>query len=235
MAGPLLLGICPLVQWEEYDGVETDGCVVAKHIWQRWVQEQTTEVLCVEITQGAIKYIVPVNGYHNDYRRHMYLPAHVYNEYSERDFVEVRVCKVMPPNATSITLQPIDEDLLDYDLTAATSTFLSNWNILTKHTVLHVPIPELGGLVAELFVKEVAPADTVLLRGEVPLVMDDPLLYTPKPQDFVPFSLPPPPPQTDEDKDDDDEWSMLPTGLCPPVTSYRAPFSGTGHRLGGGV
>lgn len=235
MAGPLLLGICPLVQWEEYDSVETDGCVVAKNIWQRWVQEQTTEVLCVEITQGALTRMLPVNGYHNDYRRHMYLPAHVYHEFSERDFVEVRVCKTMPPNATSITLQPLDEDLLQYDLTAATSAFLSNWNILSKHTVLHIPIPELGGLFAELFVQELEPADTVLLRGEVPLVINEPLLYTPKLPTIVPLSSPPVPSTgavaSTEAEQDDDWGSMVPMNSVP-VNKQIPVFPGVGRRLG---
>jgi hypothetical protein len=219
---------------------EKDNCIVPQHMWRRWVQAQDAdqEVLLLQVTQGEVNHILYVEAPHTQNTNTMYIPARCLQEFDETDYVRVRVMKTMPPHATKIVLQPLDSELLEtgMDIVAEVSAMLSNWHTLTKHTMLSVPIQELGGLVIDLFVKEIEPADTVLLRGEVPLELEDALIQRwPQQPQIQPFQRPPTPiPQEPEQLEaEDGSFSMLPTTNIPsiPARGFQA-FQGQGQRLG---
>lgn len=124
---------------------------------------------------------------------------------------------------------------------------LSEWHLLRKGQVIPVPIPELGDFTVEMFVEDLEPAPLVMLRGEVPLELTEPL------EEVVEWSVPPPaaPPRPPTPiPDDDTMWGnpivstmqgitataataanpVVQTGVRP--TSF-VPFSGSGRTLGG--
>ncbi len=223
---------------------EKDNCIVPQNMWSRWINNQTEEqeVLLVEVSQGEAKHILCVESPHTENTNTIYIPARCLQDFDETDYVRVRVVKSMPPHATQIVLQPLDSELLEtgIDIVSEVSTMLSNWQTLTKHTMLSVPCKEMGGLVIDLFVKEVQPADTVLLRGEVPLELEEALIQRwPQQQamanpTFQGFQRPPTPiPQEPEQLEaDDGSFSMIPTTHVLSAPKGFQAFQGQGHRLG---
>lgn len=154
---------------------ETDNCIVPKYLWREWIEEQEAEVLLVEITQGDAKAVLSVSSHHSD-GDNIQVPSRLLTEFEEASDVNVVVLEEMPPNATKIVLQPQDSSYEGIDIVAAVSNYLSHWNVLAKNTLLSVPCEELGGQEIEVFVKGCEPADIVLLRGEVPLDLEESLI-----------------------------------------------------------
>jgi hypothetical protein len=75
---PLLLKVASLALLETtHDTAEKDACIVSRHLWQKWVDEQTTEVLLVEIQQRNHRHVLCVDSYHNKARDLLYLPSQV--------------------------------------------------------------------------------------------------------------------------------------------------------------
>jgi hypothetical protein len=202
-------------------GVEKDGCLVPQNIWRRWVDAQEAEVLLVEIQQGGTRFILCVEGPHQQSTMDIYIPGRYMRDLVFEERVRVQVLEEMPPNATEIVLQPLDGGFGGVDLASAASQFLSNWNVLTAGSILSIPCEELGGFEVDVLVKQVEPAATVLLRGEVPLVLEDPTEH-----EFLPQPVVQQPVVAEEDEDFN---SMVPVSL-PQATSA---FSGNGRRLGG--
>lgn len=243
-----LLRIASFQMLDEYVE-EKDNCIVPQHMWRRWVQDQEEdqEVLLVQVSQGEVTHILYVESPHTQNTNTMYIPARCLQTFDETEYVRVRVLKTMPPQATKIVLQPLESELLEtgIDIVAEVSVMLSNWQTLTKHTMLSVPIQEMGGIIIDLFVKEIEPADTVLLRGEVPLELEDALIQRwPKQSQptFQGFQRPPTPIPREPEllQSDDGSFSMLPqnqpwSGGRSSVSSSNKgfqAFQGQGHRLG---
>jgi hypothetical protein len=85
------------------------------------------------------------------------------------------------------------------------------------------PCAELGGFLVDIFVKSIEPAPIVLLRGEVPLELDEPLETVAewiRPPTPPPIQRPPSP--TPESRPD--------TPIPEPPKGFVA-FSGKGYRL----
>ncbi len=223
---------------------EKDNCFVPQAMWARWVERQEAEVLLVEVEQEGVKHILCVEGPHRMNTNTIYIPARCLQDFDETDYARVRVVTEMPPQATRIVLQPLDSEILNYgiDIAAEVGTMLSNWQVLTKHTMLSVPCEELGGLVVELFVKEVEPADTVLLRGEVPLELEEPLIKPPPLPEVTQPQQRPPTPIPNEPEAFNEFIPRPPTAVTAVEPAYNLrvgpqatgfiPFSGTGYRLG---
>lgn len=201
--------------------IQRDNCLLPRTIWQRLIENQTTEVLLVEILQRDVRQVLCVDGYHNSQRDHIYIPDRFAMEIDMTEYVEVNVLDEMPPIATKIVLEPLDADLDSYDLTNSASEYLSNWNLLKKNQILSVPCSDLGGYVMDVLVKDVEPEELVLLRGEVPFeIYRAPAPLPPSPPLQAPLS----PPQ--EESFDD----FLPA--IPSTTTTFEPFTGRGYRLG---
>ncbi len=154
---------------------ERDGCIVPRMLWTKWTRNQTAEVLLVELKQRDVKHLFVVESHHAQDVNNIYIPERCILDFDTDEYVLVRVVEEMPPKATKITLQPLDNELYHCDIASAVGEHLSKWNILTKNTTLTVPLQELGGFLVDIFVKEIEPAETVLLRGEVPLELAESL------------------------------------------------------------
>ena len=207
--------------------LEQDSCTVPQEIWLRWVNTQSTEVLCVTVKQFEDPVTLVVSGGHTDDDTTVYLPAPLMMGMQEDEYCSIRVVTTLPPVATKVVLQPLDNELYHCDIGAAVSKKLSNWHLLRKNQTLTVECEELGGFPVDVFIKDVEPAETVLLRGEVPLELAESL------EEVVEWSAPAPSaprPSTPAPAPPEDFASMF-SPPQPSKTGFQ-PFSGTGHRLG---
>jgi hypothetical protein len=249
-----LLTIAPLSHVLEEFGApnaQRDQCIVPRNIFRQWVEQHETEVMLVEIIQGDVKVTLCVDGPHALEEETIYVPDRFMTSLEEGKYVEVRLLTALPPLATKITLQPIDSEVYHCDISLAVSEMLAQWHVLEMNTILSVPLPELGGYVADVIVKATEPAPVVLLRGEVPMELEEPLIHVPefqKPQPVQqlgvpqttapqttaqPTTVPPPSPST----------SPSPMGMIDPLaqifgqqqtTQGFVAFSGRGYKLGRG-
>lgn len=204
----------------------TDACALPQHLWSRWVEHQSTEVLLVEVSQLNQKFTLHVASHHDQNRDGIFLPPRVLAALDASEYVEVNVLQEMPPLATKIVLQPLDEDVAEcVDVSHVVSEYLSKWHTLKQGTILSIECEEVGGLMLDIIVKEVEPAEIVLLRGEVPLEID-----TGRPPTPVPAPIPVLSPAPVTNVKEEEDFSVA---LPQPVANGFAPFSGKGYRLGG--
>jgi hypothetical protein len=202
---------------EDTQLAEKDACLIPKGLWSSWIADQKEELLLVNITQDAVSHTLVVDGYHSQEDDTIYVPMSVFRDLGEGQ-VNVSVEKNMPPQATKILLQPLDNELYHCDIAGSVSAYLSNWNILKKNTILTVPCQELGGFEVDVFVKDIEPADLVLLRGDVPMELDEPLETV---AEWAPAAALP------EQEPFDNPFE----GTQPPRTNAFVPFSGKGYSL----
>jgi hypothetical protein len=218
------------------DLTEKDACVVPRHIWQRWVDSQTTEVLLVEVKQYNQRHVLCVESYHNGPRDLMYIPSSLAIEFDTEEYVEVSLLEEMPPVATKIILEPLEADTYGFDIAGATSEYLSHWNVLKVGTTLSVPSLEIEGYTMMIHVAKTEPADIVLLRGEVPMELVE--LEQPLQRPLTPVPQPPSPllaPQTLEQTTINDDFDhLIPMSQLqrPQTARGFVPFGGQGRRLG---
>jgi len=162
----------PLVFFEE-SIPEYDGCIIHSNLWSSWTNN-LTDVMLVKITNNEKTHYLHVHSHHNVSEDVIYIPTWCIGSETTIEVLMERVLE-MPPLATKITLQPLDNELYHCDIAAAVSQHLSNWQVLSEGTTLTVPCPELDGFLVDIYVKTIEPEKTVLLRGEVPLELDEPL------------------------------------------------------------
>ena len=162
----------PLVFLEEVIP-DNGGCVIHSGLWSMW-SAQITDLMLVKITYNNNTYFLHVHSFHNQEQNTIFLPNRCLNGESEL-MVHMELVREMPPVATKITLQPLDSEIYHCDIEAAVSEYLSNWQVLSVGMTLSVPCEELGGFLVDIFVKAIEPAETVLLRGNVPLELDEPI------------------------------------------------------------
>jgi hypothetical protein len=232
---------------------EADGCVVPKSAWNRMLQDFDAETILVRVSSHADdkEWILHVHSYHTLDDNVLFLPQRYYDElHHQPSDVDVELLHDTPATATKIVLQPVDSSSEGIDVASAVSEYLSSWHVLSAGTMLHVPIQELGGFIVDIAVQEVEPVTAngyVLLRGEVPLELAEPLIQPERPQ-----RVGTPMPQPLEKDDTPADWSsILPQQESNPVvqtkpasnkTSIRpapkqaqpkgyVPFGGVGHRL----
>jgi len=215
-----------------------DQCLVPHHLWRGWIEDQSPEdVLLVKITQGGRTSILCVGGFTKESDSILFLPRRCFLEFDTTIPTTVEVVKVMPPIATKTTLQPLDNELYHCDIATAVSKVLSEWQVLTVGTTLTVPCEELGGYKVDIFVRAIEPETIVLLRGEVPLELAEPLETVPEwtPQQSTQTPKETVHPTSPQEVSTDDCFPMeLPRILEQQDTTRQkfTPFSGTGYRLG---
>jgi hypothetical protein len=220
------------------DENQKDNCVVPRYIWQRWIEEQETEVLLVEIIQKNIRHVLCVDSYHTMEHDKIYISQRYISDLDLDDVVQVRVLDILPPIATKIVLEPLDIDSQGFDIASAVSEYLSHWNVLKSGTILTVNATEVEGYKLDIYVKATEPEDIVLLRGEVPLEIEsndeirEPLPHSPT---HHPPTHRPPTPIPQENEILEDFIDMIGGVQLPqqqPAEKKFIPFQGSGRRLG---
>jgi hypothetical protein len=151
---------------------ERDNCIVPRDLWQGWVNLDR-EVLLLEIKQGESRHVFVVEAHHDFSPNTVYIPSRFINDYKRFEIAEMKILSTIPPVASMIKLGILEEEYEGFDIVTAVSEYLSHWNVLTKGSIISVPCPELGGYPVEILVSETKPEDTVLLRGEVPLELEE--------------------------------------------------------------
>jgi len=201
-----------------------DQCLVPHHLWRGWIEEQEQDsVLLVKITQMERTTILCVGGFTKESDSIVFLPRRCFLEFDTALPTDVEVVKTMPPLATKITLQPLDNELYHCDIASAVSKHLSEWQVLTVGTTLTVPCEELGGYKVDIFVRSIEPENIVLLRGEVPLELAESLETVPE---WTAPTLPIDRPISPQNE------AVFDPHIEQPVNQKFIPFSGTGYRLG---
>lgn len=185
----------------------------------------------MEIKQENTKHILVVESHHDFSMGTIYIPPRYLNDFRVTDLAEVRILKEIPPIATKIKLSILEDEFQGFDIASATSEYLSHWNILSKGMILSVPCAELAGYPVDILVVDVEPQNTVLLRGEVTLELEQ--HETPAPS-APPTPVAHMPIQSSEDTDD--FASLLPMNI-PQNNNAKIPskfvaFGGKGNRLG---
>jgi len=209
----------PLIFLEE-EHPDNGGCIIHSGLWSQW-STQITELMLVKITFGPSTYYLHVESFHKDSPENIFIPSWCFTGESMEE-VSMELIQEMPPVATKITLKPLDSEIYHCDIVAAVSEHLSNWQTLSVGTTLTVPCPELGGFLVDIFVKAIEPAETVLLRGEVNLELDEPLE---KVAEWTNPRPPSPHPQAISSIQ-----GLFPEELSTKKTGF-VPFSGKGHSL----
>jgi hypothetical protein len=208
---------------------QKDNCVIPLSIWRTMIDDQEDEdgqeVLLVEVTQGSTTFVLHVDSFTTESEDTLFIPSRFQHDLNMEEYVFVRVLKEMPPIATRIVLEPLEQTFQSFDIATAVSELLSHWHVLSEHTILSVPCPELDGFPIEIYVKVTEPAPIVLLRGEVPLEIASSELESP-PRVPVPASSPVE--DLSNQTQEDDFSSFLP----PPQAQAFVPFGGHGYRLG---
>jgi hypothetical protein len=180
-------------------------------------------VLLVEIVQTGEPFVLHVASHHDENRDGIFLPPRILAALDAIEYVEVKVLEVLPPQATKIVLQPLDEDIAGcVDISEVVSEQLSKWHTLKQGMILSIECENAGGLILDILVKATEPAELVLLRGEVPLEIER--LEEPLPQQTFPV----PAPVVAEPEEDFNSIMPIPSA----TSSGFVPFSGKGYRLG---
>ena len=203
-----------------------------QRIWERWVQDQTTEVLLVEISQGDTKHVFYVDSPHSGGRDILQIPQRFNSDFNSLEYVEVNLLQEMPPIATRSVLEPLESEWGSLDISSAVSEHLSNWHTLRANTILSVPFEELGGYKLDILVKEVEPSEVVLLRGEVPLELAGSEPSVQPSESLAPIRSLTPVPTLPAIPSSLEDHSMLPITTPQLEPMGFVPFGGKGYRLG---
>lgn len=224
-----------------YDIVpENDVIVVPERLWSSWVNHQELEVLLVCVSHPLdteLSWVLHVHSPHRFGTNKVFLPQRILAILQDAS-VRIELLEEMPPTATQITLKPFQEEGYQCDLSTSVSEYLSHWQVLQEGTILSVPIEELGGFTIDCIVTKTEPGPLVLLRGEVPLELEEmvqpslPSLHS-RPPTPPPSQIPLLQPQED---DFNDIGSMVPSPQYSQQSSNTnkkgyVAFSGTGYSM----
>jgi hypothetical protein len=206
---------------------EHDVCVIPRSLWSQWIADQIEDVLLVRVIAGELSWTLYVHSHHDFGNELICLPQWCYDQLANKHTdVEVERLEEMPPHATKIVLEPLEEEMRSVDLATAVSEYLSNRHTITQGMIIPVPIAEIDGYVAHILVKATEPAETVLLRGEVPLELSEIPQEQGRPQHNAPLLSAPLPSQEESFFD----APMFASPIAPPQKGF-VPFGGQGHRL----
>jgi hypothetical protein len=128
------------------------------------------------------------------------------------------------PEARKLTLRVLDSAFYNSHVKEELERALSHLGVLKKHTLLQIPVNDLGGYEIEVFVANTEPADIVLCEGdEVVVEFEEPVDQIQPPRPPTPIPVEPQP---------------LPDFMHPPMTFQEqttgfVPFQGEGYLLGG--
>jgi hypothetical protein len=170
---------------QEHSYASTDGILVPRHLWEEWTST-CSSTMCLRLSQRGQSHtqtqICVVASYHKEDADSFYAPQWMFHTLKKGEELQYETLwdeddeLVNPlPQATQIKVKPLDNAFYHSDIQENLSDYLSHFQTLQKNTVLSVPIKELGGFCVDLLVEECQPSSEVLLRGEVPLELSEPM------------------------------------------------------------
>jgi len=228
-----------------YTEVESKDLFVVRatqELWSKWMQENTGDTrvfLRIFHPDGQGSFIValgdPIQGIAEN---RIYMPSWMLNSNRLEGSGESVVVEAFEsdslPKATRIVLRPIESSFFDADFLPILEKVFSRMGVLQQGKQILVPIEELGGMMAELFVEKTEPGMEVYLDGDdIPLEFEQAVDYRPVPvppraatPPLAPLApMAPMPP-------------MMPMAPIMPMAAIAqggfVPFQGSGYRLGSG-
>jgi hypothetical protein len=225
-----------------YTEVESKDLFVVRatqELWSKWMQENTGDTrvfLRIFHPDGQGSFIValgdPIQGIAEN---RIYMPSWMLNSNRLEGSGESVVVEAFEsdslPKATRIVLRPIESSFFDADFLPILEKVFSRMGVLQQGKQILVPIEELGGIMAELFVEKTEPEMEVYLDGDdIPLEFEQAVDY--RPEALPPRAATPP------------LAPMMPMApimpmepmapIMPMAQGGFVPFQGSGYRLGSG-
>ncbi len=210
-----------------------DRCLLPHYLWERIINDnslQTNDLYLMEFSNDTKHVTLSVGGGHHDDDNIVFVPQWVFTIFQEGEPARYKPLRTIPPQATKITIKPLDSMLYHVDINEEVSRYLSDWHVLQEGLMLQIHLQSID-YNALLYIEALEPGPLVLLRGEVPLEVV-PQEEEKPPQVPVPVSTPPPVPQP-RAIPDCFFGPMVPVPSKPQPNQKNPPssFPGTGRRL----
>ncbi len=210
----------------------TDGIVVPRHLWDQWSRECSTTMI-VALKQDSTSQVAVVASFHDNSDNTVYAPQWMFHRLSHGGLLEVDPLWLDDeeeplPLATKITLKPLDNVFYHASAEEELSEHLKHFQSLQAGCILSVPLKALGGYEVDVFVESCEPASCVLLRGEVPLELSEPIETV---VEWRPPSAPTISPPPTEPVDFENLLPNQISQISQPANQGFVPFQGTGRRL----
>lgn len=195
---------------------------LTESLWRTIMDEQTEGRAFLRIEYGGKEWFCPVGQpITEDAEDALFLPNWMIDCGGFMGTGELCTMTVLTqeafPEATKLVLKVVDSAFYNSEIKEELETALSSLGVVKQHTLLQIPIQNLGGFQVEVFVSKTEPADLVLCSGEEVVVeFEEPVdHYEPPPKPPTPI-----PPQV----------PILPENI--PTGGFVA-FQGEGRTLGG--
>jgi hypothetical protein len=219
---------------QEHSYAHTDGLLVPRHLWEEWTST-CSSTMCVRLSQQQSHtqtQICVVASYHKEDADSLYAPQWMFHTLKKGEEVQYETLwddddeeVDLLPQATQIKVKPLDNAFYHSDIQENLSEYLSHFQTLQKNTVLSIPIKELGGFCVDILVEDCQPSSEVLLRGEVPLELSEPMETV---AEWEPIQPQPITQSRDTPQESFDDVPMIPT-IPVPIKSF---YTGKGNVLG---
>ncbi len=210
-----------------------DRCLLPHYLWERIINDETLQnhdLYLMEFSNDTHRVTLSVGGGHHDDDSMVFVPQWVFTIFSEGAQVRYKPLREIPPQATKITIKPLDNMLYHVDMNEEVSRYLSDWHVLQEGLMLQIHLQSID-YQALMYIEALEPGPLVLLRGEVPLEVV-PMQEEPAPNPITPPPILAQTPTPVQQIPDCFFGPMVPTTQPPKKpTQQKYNFPGTGRRL----
>lgn len=231
-----MVHLFPLSLYEGDNSVahnSADRCLLPHYLWERIMNDislQTHDLYLMEFSNETKQVTLSVGGGHHDDDNIVFVPQWVFRIFQEGESARYKPLRTIPPNATKITIKPLDSLLYHVDINEEVSRYLSDWHVLQEGILLEIHLQSID-YNALMYIEALEPGPLVLLRGEVPLEVVPQEEENPPP---LPNHVQVPPPVQNLPQAIPDCFfgPMVPVPKQPqPYTQKKPLFPDTGRRL----
>ena len=161
-----------------------DRCLLPHYLWERILNDnslQTNDLYLMEFSNDAKHVTLSVGGGHHDDDNIVFVPQWVFTIFQEGESARYNPLRTVPPQATKITIKPLDSMSYHVDINEEVSRYLSDWHVLQEGLMLQIHLESID-YNALMYIEALEPGPLVLLRGEVPLEVVPSQEEEPQPQ-----------------------------------------------------
>ena len=211
--------------------VNTFSAAVPESYWREIMNEYQSGRAFLRIESLGKEWFCPVGQpvAESDVENSLFLPLWIVESAGFGGFGEDCMVTILTeeafPEATKLVFRVIDSAFYNSEVKEELESALSSLGVIKKHSLLEIPIQNLGGYHVEVFVVDTEPAEIVLCDGEeVAVEFEEPVDQIQEQRPPTPIPAPPPTLATSQ--------NMIPD-LHPTAASGFVPFQGEGRLLGG--
>ncbi len=207
------------------------SAALSEQVWREIMNEHQTGRVFLRIESNSKEWFCPVGQpvSDSDVDNALFLPLWIVETAGFAGFGEECSVTILTeeafPQATKLVLRVIDSAFYNSEVKEELEMALTTLGVVKTHSLLQIPIQNLGGFQVEVFISQTEPADIVLCDGdEVAVEFEEPVdqIPAPRPPTPIPPSIP--------------SLEHLSTAMVPdePVRQTGfVPFQGEGRTLGG--